>query len=324
VSSWPAIAEHDDLSQSDAAYSCLVSSPAGWYPDPGGQRGAFRYWNGSTWSSQLSPSASAPPPFTSGLGQPSSSAPQFGQAGYQPGMGYTEQTRKRRIGPWIGIVVGVVVVALLAVVIFQFASKGNLASGGASPGGNTTTNPCPENTASMAPVQHTADGRVHGGLLSYPELASPWSAPTTDVRVPYGRDVSVQEVMVEPNYNGTNSWVASVLVGELAAGDGFFSPQEGSEIVVKCLIGAFYDNAVVGRADTVNKATTVGGKDAWLVETHLTFDIQGLKTKGETAIVLIVATGTDTSSLYYASIPDTVPQYVQTALDTMAALTVGN
>ena len=240
-------------------------------------------------------------------------------------MGYTEQqSKKRRIGLWIGIVVGVLVVALLGVVIFQFASQGNLAGGGATPAGNSTTNPCPVNTASIAPVQHTADGRVHGGMLSYPELASPWSTPTSDTRVPFGRDIELQEVMVEPNYNGTSSWVASVLVGELAAGDGFFSPQDGSEIVVKCLIGAFYDNAVVGRTDSVNKATTVGGKDAWLVETHLTFDIPGLKTKGETAIVLIVATATDTSSLYYASIPDTVPQYMQTALDTMAALTVGN
>jgi hypothetical protein len=143
--------------------------------------------------------------------------------------------------------------------------------------------------------------------------------------VPFGRDVSEQDVTIEANYDGNNhSWVASVLVAELAAGDGFFSPQEGSEIVVKFLIGAFYDNAVVGRADSVNKASTVGGKDAWLVETHLTFDIKGLKTKGETAIVLIVATGTDTSSLFYASIPDTSPEYLQPARDTMAALTVGN
>lgn len=301
-----------------------MSSPAGWYPDPGGQRGAFRYWNGSSWSSQLSPSASAPPPFSSD--QPSSSPPRFGQAGYQPGTGYAQQQpKKRRVGPWIGIVVGVLVVALLGVVIFQFASQGNLASAGATPAGNSTTNPCPVNTSSMAPVQHTADGRVHGGMLSYPELGSPWSAPTSDTRVPFGRDVQVQEVVIEPNYDGTgDSWVASVLVAELAAGDGFFSPQAGSEIVVKCLIGAFYGNAQVSRNDTVNKATTVGGKDAWLVETHLTFDIPGLKTKGETAIVLIVATGTDTSSLFYASIPDTSPQYMKPALDSMAALTVGN
>lgn len=260
-----------------------------------------------------------------GPGQPPPSAPRFGQAGYRPGTGYTEQPRKRRIGPWIGIAVGVLVLALVAWLIFRFASQGTLASGGESAGSNPTTNPCPVNTQSLAPVNHTADGRVHGGLLSYPRLGSPWSAPMTDIRVPFGRDVAEQEVTIEPNYDGQgNSWVASVLVAELAAGDGFFSPQEASQIVVKCLVGAFYGNAQVTRDDKVSKATTVGGKDAWLVETHLTFDIKGLKTKGETAIVLIVATSTDSSSLFYASIPDTSPQYLQPARDAMAALTVGN
>ena len=91
-----------------------------------------------------------------------------------------------------------------------------------------------------------------------------------------------------------------------------------------CLIGAFYGDAKVGREDKVSKATTVGGKDAWLVETHLTFSITGLQAKGETAIVLIVATGSDTSSLFYASIPDNASQYMQPGRDAMAALTVGN
>jgi len=302
-----------------------VSSPAGWYPDPGGQRGAFRYWNGSTWSAQLSSTQTAPPP-SGGLGQPSSAVPQFGQYGYQPGMGYASQPQKKRnVGLWIGIVVGVLVVALIGYGVFRLASQGGLAPTGGTGGGNSTTNPCPVNTQSLAPINHTKDGRVHGGMLSFPMLASPWEAPTPDSRVPFGRDVMVQNAMVEPNYSTKgNSWVASVLVGELAAGDGFFSPQEGSEIVVKCLIGAFYDNAEVGREDKVSKATSVGGKDAWLVETHLTFDIKNLKTKGETAIVLIVATSADVSSLFYASIPDTSPQFMQPARDSMAALTVGN
>ena len=36
-----------------------------------------------------------------------------------------------------------------------------------------------------------------------------------------------------------------MLVGELQAGDGFFTPEQGSQIVVKCILGEFYGNAEV-------------------------------------------------------------------------------
>ena len=305
-----------------------MSSPAGWYPDPGGQVGAFRYWNGSTWSAQLSGSQTAPPP-SGGLGQPS-----FGSSPYgQQGSGYAPRpSRTRSVGIWVGLVVGVLVVALIVYVVMRpkdspevVQSTPKLTStGGPTAAGSQTIATCPKNTQSLAPVTHTADGRVHGGMLSVPRLGSPWGVPQTDSRVPFGRDVMAQSATVEKNPSGTVTWVASVLVAELAAGDGFYSPQEGSEIVVKCILGAFYGNAVVTRADKVSKAMSVGGKDAWLVETHLTFDVPGITTKGETAIVLIVATSLEASSLFYASIPDTSPQYLQPARDTMSALTVGN
>ena len=112
--------------------------------------------------------------------------------------------------------------------------------------------------------------------------------------------------------------MASVLVGELVAGDGFFSPQQGSEIVVKCIMGVFYDDAEVVRDDKVNKAMKVDGKDAWLVETHLSFDIPNLQAKGETAIIVIVATKPESSSIYYASIPDNAdPQLLNDAREAM-------
>jgi hypothetical protein len=137
-------------------------------------------------------------------------------------------------------------------------------------------------------------------------LPSPWSEVTGDNRVPFGRDVASQNVVQEENYDGEgHSWVSSVLIGELVAGDGFFSPKEGSEIVMKCVVGEFYGDAVVARTDTSSKQITVDGNDAWYLESHLTFDIPNLVTKGETAIVVIVHTAADSSSLYYASIPDT-------------------
>ena len=73
---------------------------------------------------------------------------------------------------------------------------------------------------------------------------------------------------------------------------------------MKCILGKFYGDNPVTSDVKVNQATTIDGHDGWLVESQLSFDIQGLQTKGELLIVAIVSAG-DRSGLYYASIPDT-------------------
>jgi hypothetical protein len=286
----------------------------------------FRYWSGTAWSAALSrdPNAAPPPGYASPSGfQPGN--PAFGQSGYVPGQAYVAPpARKRSIGPWLLLAVGVVVVVLVgAFVIRGIAGAGGTGTTG-TPGGQATTNPCPTNKGVASKVPHPNDGRVYGGRLSYPRLGSPWLPPREDTRLAFGRDVQYQFVTVESNYNGSGSdWGASVLVGELAAGDGFYSPEEGSKIVMKCIVGAYYGDAKVGRQDLIDKATTVDGKEAWLLESHLTFDIVGLDAKGELAIVLIVATSAESSSIFYASVPDNAKQYEAPARDAMAKLRVG-
>ena len=145
-------------------------------------------------------------------------------------------------------------------------------------------------------------------------LGPPWGAPQGDPnQVPFGSDVQNQTVTVEANFDGKGThWLASILVAELQAGDGFFTPEQGSQIVVKCILGAFYGDNPVNSDVKVNEKTTIDGHEGWLVESQLTFDIAGLETKGELLIVAIVSAG-NRSGLYYASIPDTVPELVQPA-----------
>lgn len=233
-------------------------------------------------------------------------------------------TAPRRSKGWIValVAVGVVVAVLIGLAV---RAVSDLAGGGpgGNPGGQPSAQICPEELdPSTEPGDpKPADGRVHGGALSYPQLGAPWEAPRPDNRVPFGRDVMHQTAFVEEYPEG--QWVASVLVGELIAGDGFFTPEQGAEIVVECVVGVFYgSNTEVTRDDQVSKATTLDGKDAWLIESHLTFDIPGLEAKGETLILMIVATGDATASLFYASIPDTSPQFMQPARDALAELRV--
>ena len=321
-----------------------MSAKPGWYPDPGGGLGLFRYWDGKAWSAATSPNPSAPPPsqglvgapqggqggqqYVQAGGQPTAGQPTYGASPYGQNYGtayanYQELEKKKSpIGWWIAGGALVIVIIVVAVLAIRAVTGGDTGTTGVP--GQPSQDVCPaESTATPEPnSSHPADGRVHGGPVSYPMLATPWSAPQGENRVPFGSDVQSQLVPVETDYDGNGAnWVAQITVGELQAGDGFFTPEQGSQIVVKCILGKFYGDNPVKSNVTVNKGTNIDGHDAWLVESKLTFDIAGLKTKGELLIVAIVSAG-NRSGLYYASIPDTTPELVEPARDALRNLKV--
>jgi hypothetical protein len=235
---------------------------------------------------------------------------------------YQATTKGRApIGWWLGAAALLLVLVLVGVVVVRGLSDG-VASTPTRPNVQPSENSCPApRTPAFPDSPGAADGRVRGGPLSYPLLGSPWSAPRPEFRVPFGVDVQTQSVLVQKSYAPNSDWVASVLVGELQAGDGFFTPEQGSQVVVKCVLGTFYGDAEVTSKVLVNKAGKVDGHDSWTVEAHLTFDIPNLVTKGELLIITIVSNGA-TAGLFYASIPDTVPELVQPARDALKGLRV--
>jgi hypothetical protein len=317
-----------------------VSANPGWYPDPGGGQGLYRYWDGKAWTAAISANPSAPPP---SQGLVASDTPQqggqpYGQGG-QPAQGQSpygqdhgsayanfQQLEKKKspIGWWIAGAALVIIIIVLAVIAIRAVIGGETGTTSSGPVTQPSQDACPpQNTASSVPgTTPPADGRVHGGPVSYPQLGSPWGPPQGESRVPFGNDVRTQMVLVEQNYDGSGTnWVAQILVGELHAGDGFFTPEQGSQIVVKCILGAFYGDNPVNSNVKVNERTTIDGHEAWLVESQLNFDIAGLETKGELIIVAIVSAG-NKSGLYYATIPDTTPELVQPARDALKQLQV--
>lgn len=267
----------------------------------------YRYWDGTQWSSALSPTPAAPPP---------------GRVDEQPVAG---ATGRRRAPVWPWVLGGVALILVLVVVAGFSLTRGGGLTPNLNPGGTGTTDPCPPQPTSLGtPSVQDVPGRVVGGPLSYPRLGEPWGAvDTSENRLAFGRDVAKQDVMVEPNYGGGGqSWVASLLVAELSAGDGFYSPQQGSEIVARCVVGAFYGDAAVQRDDVRNEALTVDGREAWVLESQLSFDIPDLRTKGELLIIVIVKIDDVRAGIYYASIPDTTPELVPDARRAMTELRV--
>jgi hypothetical protein len=283
-----------------------MSAAAGWYPDPGGQPGKYRYWDGRSWSAAVSSYPGTPPPEPAfGHGQPPSGAPVVPPT----------PPRKRTYG-WL-IALAAVIAVLVVVVVLVVRQVGPTETTAGPPAGQPTSQVCPTPDSGTAGPQPN-DGRVHAGKLSYPQLGSPWSPPFPEYRVAFGRGVLIQSVEIEHQAGG---WEAAVLIGGLVAGDGFFTPQDGAAIVVRCVTGTFYGGSEVTRDDQVDRAMTVDGHDAWIIESQLGFDVPGIQAKHELLIVVIVDTGGD-AGLFYASIPENAPELVKPARDALANLRV--
>ncbi|MGA4668843.1 DUF2510 domain-containing protein [Propionibacteriaceae bacterium Y1923] len=305
---------------------------AGWYPDPGGAEGRYRYWDGESWSSETSATpGAASSPGGSGSASSSSSAAS-GASGADPNAPIvvkvadplddepvTEASGWQRVkGPFM--IIGIALVTVVAL-IWALAQVGIL-GGDDGPASNPTEFCPPVGPGNYSVDPHPNDGRVYGGGLSYPRLGSPWSPPQVDGRVPFGRDVQTQTITIEADYRPGQNWVASILVGELVDGDGFVSPRAGMDMVSRCIVGAFYGDSPVQREDVDARSIVIDGREGYLLEMHLTFDIPGLEAKGETALIAIVATAGNSNSIYYASIPDNAAQYLPVARDLLDQLRV--
>lgn len=274
----------------------MAEPEAGWYDDPGGEAGKYRYWDGSAWGTTTTSNPSGRLTTTDGDADPDEDTDQ----------GSLWQQAK---GP---LLLGSIVLVTIIALIWALVQSGVLGGGGK--GASNPQDICPPvQSGNYEQDEHPADGRVHGGALSFPRQGAPWGSPKVDGRVPFGRDTRSQDITIEAEYQPGANWVASLLVAELIDGDGVMSPEEGIDMVAKCIVGAFYGDNEVTRRDVAKKSTVVDGRAAAQLEMHLTFDIPGLEAKGETAIIVIVAATNKANSLYYASIPDNAQEHLPTA-----------
>jgi hypothetical protein len=318
-----------------------MNAPPGWYPDPAGAPGRFRFWDGQGWGAATTdrpdaslPYASTPPRTAAGIpGSPS--ARTDGRAGVpDPRLADPRLADPRLADPRLAVgrpdrrwgwwlAAGAVLVALIVIGVFVVRSVGGslLGPGPVEDPGEDT---CPRATSMSSPAAPSTGDRVRSGQLSYPRLPTPFEAPIDDDRTPFGHDVQSQQAEVERSADGQTIWVAWALIARLLAGDGFYGPEQGAGVVADCVVALFYNDHEINRTDTRRAAITVDGRPAYVIESHLTFDIPGIRAKGETMIIVVVDVGTTgEAGLFYGTIPDNSPQFLPTIRAAMADLQVG-
>lgn len=170
-------------------------------------------------------------------------------------------------GWWVaGAAVLLVVVVVAALVVRSIS--GAVLDGPEPPGTDPTPQSCPRSSQTDSSVSPSTGDRVRSGQLSYPRLPAPFGGPMPDDRTPFAHDVQTQHALVEQSPDGETIWVAWALIARLMAGDGFYGPEQGAEIVAGCVVALFYNNHEIQRSDTRREAITVDGHEAYLIESH--------------------------------------------------------
>ena len=233
----------------------------GWYPDPGGAPGHFRYWDGTTWSAVTTRNPGAPPP--------------------APG-----STPSRRLG-WL-IAVGVLAVVLAVGLVLALLRGGGTPTAGpepsvtisvgspvprppSEPAGPILTpapsSPEPGPTRDFCPPgdptfrqDYPTDQRIHGGGLSFPQQRG-WRTDT-GYQLSWAYDVGAQEAP-----GGS----AAYAVGALSVVNGFEQAEQAAALVVACTASVTFFPGYQSRQDLVTEAITVDGETGWRIRT----DIQG-------------------------------------------------
>lgn len=265
-----------------------MSTP-GWYPDPSGAPGRYRYWDGRAWSQQTTD-------------RPDGSSP-------------GERPRRRAAPLIIGAVALVLVIGLvIAFVAGQLGGRPTritddpvpteTVSGwdDSSPTATPTPTPSPSptpdpsGTATARPLtecpfgdprnrkQHPADDRVHGGGLSFPRVPG-WDDDRHGGGISWAHDVGSQSQNQEPG------WFSLIAVGELNRSDGFAAPQQAAESIVQCVASSGFYSHFAGADQQKSEPAKIDGHQAWWIRTDIRIEDPDVEAGGDTVDVIVVDTG---------------------------------
>ncbi len=145
--------------------------------------------------------------------------------------------------------------------------------------------------------EYPADGRIHGGDLSFP--AQPGWNPTEHTSgLGWAYDVDGQQQTIEPN------WFAMFAVGALSVADGFEEPTQAAEAVMQCTATSGFYDGFTRRKDLHAKAITVGGRDGWSVRSEIHVESDQTTLPGDVVDVVVVDLGApEALAMFWGAVP---------------------
>ena len=272
----------------------------GWYRDPAGVPGRYRYWDGSQWSPITTDDPREPLPADV-------ARPETPGAATPEGRGTRILERRR-----LAVIIAVIVVAVIGVVSLA-VYLGNLrpVADRAVPTPTATLNdssapptrePSQSRSATPTPAmplrcpkgnpnlraRHPIDDRVYGGNLSFPEQPT-FESASVEPRFRFAYDVVQQTLQVSRD----PGWIAQLAVGQLRGKDSFGNDAKTAvENLVRCVIaGNMYSPYLPTRTDIRSESLSIDGHNGWLIDCEITVDRPDLPVAGDHTIFIVVRDG---------------------------------
>lgn len=312
----------------------------GWYPDPSGQPGHYRYWDGNDWSETTSTDPTVEPP---------------------------AQHRRKRPRRYWPLVLLIFAVAMIVLILVVSTLRPPPRTGASDPGppisevsgwddsqplpsASPTVSASPSAAASPTPTpqqfpqpgdsrptggysepskknctgtepdsvaKHPHDGLVHGGGLQFePVTGKNWFRGG---ELGWGWAYDLDGVYERIDY-GHN---ALLWVGAIRAPQEPETPKAAAQRVMACLIKEDADQGLVitGIDELISTKTTVDGHDGWLLRTAVGIDDLQHGAVGRLQHLIVVDTG-DELSFFIGSIPYPDPQRIERMEQVAAGLSV--
>ena len=264
---------------------------SGWYPDPGGAAGRFRYWDGSAWSADTTADPQhTPPP--------------------RPGDGASPN----RPGGNKGWIVALVVLAIVTAVVIaavlwgtggvQFNQPAQEDTNSSTPtvsawdetSSPTTPPPPPTNSGGQlvsCPVtQQVGNTPQRAGQLTADTLSvswiSGWTIDSMHLDPVYDLHAQVDQVYFD--------WMSNIAVGLLSNADGFVDISTSAELIMECFASSGYYIGFTGREDIIpGQQISISGHPAWHIQSNIY--VNGYPVPGDVVDIIVVDLGTDKDHL---------------------------